>query len=96
MFQTMRFYDESAVIAFIYKNPLNQEEVELPVTFDDSFHADLTFHEIIFSFEQGDEVLVSTSYASVPSALLMKMKRGMELSADAWDAYSFDDEPNLP
>ena len=96
MFQTMRFYDESAVIAFVYKNPLNQEEVELPVTFDDSFHADLTFHEIIFSFEQGDEVLVSTSYASVPSALLMKMKRGMELSADAWDAYSFDHETQMP
>ena len=44
------------------------------------FHADLTYHEIMFSYEQGDEAFVSLSYASVPSALLMKMKRGMDRS----------------
>ena len=91
----MKLYEESGVIAFIYRNPYGQQEIELPVTFDDSFHADLTYHEIMFSFEQGDEVFVSLSYASVPSALLVKMKRGMELSADAWDAYSFDHETQM-
>lgn len=96
LFRKMKLYEESGVIAFIYRNPYGQQEIELPVTFDDSFHADLTYHEIMFSYEQGDKAFVSLSYACVPSALLMKMKRGMELDPDARDQYIFDDEPNLP
>ena len=96
LFQKMKLYDECGVIAFIYKNPYSQQEIELPVTFDDSFHADLTYHEIMFSYEHGDEAFVSLSYASVPSALLMKIKRGMELDPEARDQYRFDNDSKLP
>ena len=41
IFQEFRFYENSGVIAFIYRNPNDKEKVELPVTFDDAFQAEL-------------------------------------------------------
>ena len=92
IFQEFRFYENSGVIAFIYRNPNDKEKVELPVTFDDAFQAELTFDEIVNSYESSEKTYVSDFNASVPSGLLAKMKRGFHIPTKPFKDYAFNDK----
>ena len=91
----MKLYIVPGIIAFIYQNPISGENVELPVTFDDAFEANLIFDEIQEKFENKEEALVVIPFASVPTGLLAKMKRGLNFPAKVFKDYSFEkDEAN--
>lgn len=92
IFQEMRLYSYCGIIAFIYKNPRNGKEVELPITFDENFDAEFTYDEIIDNLECGTKSYVSNFYASVPSGLLTRMKRGLDIPASAFKKYKFAQE----
>ena len=95
IFKSMKLYIVPGIIAFIYQNPISGENVELPVTFDDAFEANLIFDEIQEKFENKEEALVVIPFASVPTGLLAKMKRGLNFPAKVFKDYSFEkDEAN--
>ena len=87
----MKLYSYAGIIAFIYQNPKDGKEIELPITFDDTFEADLTFDEISDCFECNEDCYVCEFYAAVPSGLLAKMKRGKDIPTESFKDYSFDD-----
>ena len=89
IFKKMKLYSYAGIIAFIYKNPRDGAEIELPITFDDTFEADLTFDQICDCYECDEEAYVSEFYAAVPSGLLAKMKRGKDIPTEPFKDYAF-------
>ena len=57
----MKLYPIPGIIAFIYKDPISGENVELPVTSDDAFDAELTYDEIQESFENDEDASKNTN-----------------------------------
>lgn len=90
----MKLYEKSGIIAFIYKNDIDSTEVELPVTFDDAFHAEIFFDEIIERFINDSDSCITDVRASVPVGLLAKMKRGMHIFNIPQRDYDFDAIPD--
>jgi hypothetical protein len=89
IFKRMKLYPIPGIIAFIYKDPISGENVELPVTFDDAFDAELTFDEIQESFENDEDAFVVIPFASVPAGLLAKMKRRLSFPPHRIKEYQF-------
>jgi hypothetical protein len=85
----MKLYPIPGIIAFIYKDPISGENVELPVTFDDAFDAELTYDEIQESCENDEDAFVVIPFASVPAGLLAKMKRGLSFPPHRIKEYQF-------
>ena len=93
IFQEMKLYSYCGIIAFIYKNPQDGRMIELPITFDENFDAEFTYDEIIDNLECGAKSYVSNFYASVPSGLLNRMKRGLSIPVPSFKRYEFTHEP---
>jgi hypothetical protein len=89
IFKRMKLYPIPGIIAFIYKDPISGENVELPVTFDDAFDAELTYDEIQECFENDKDAFVVIPFASVPAGLLAKMKRGLSFLPHRIKEYQF-------
>ena len=89
IFQEMKLYSYCGIIAFIYRNPQDGRMIELPITFDEDFDAEFTYDDIIDNLECGAKSYVSKFYASVPSGLLTRMKRGLGIPAPVFKKYEF-------
>jgi hypothetical protein len=94
IFTKMKLYEKSGIIAFIYKNDIDSTEVELPVTFDDAFQAEIFFDEIIDHFLGSSDSCITEARASVPIGLLAKIKRGMHIFTKPQREYDFDAIPD--
>ena len=89
IFQEMKLYSYCGIIAFIYRNPQDGRMIELPITFDEDFDAEFTYDEIIDNLECGAKSYESNFYASVPSGLLTRMKRGLSIPVPSIKRYEF-------
>ena len=89
IFKRMKLYPIPGIIAFIYRDPISGEDVELPVTFDDAFDAELIYDEIQECFENDEDAFVVIPFASVPAGLLAKMKRGLSFPPHRIKEYQF-------
>ena len=83
LLKKMKLYGHLGIIAFVYQNPNDGQEIELPVTFDDAFEAELVFDHLEDSFIGGSQVEVVTNFASVPTGLLAKMRRGVNFCTNS-------------
>ena len=90
IFTKMKLYEKSGIIAFIYKDPISGEDIELPVTFDDAFEAELAYDEILESYDHNEAAYVSNFGACVPSGLLLKMKKGQDISTIPSKEFAFN------
>ena len=75
-------YGTAGIIAFVYLNPKDGKEVELPVIFDEDFEAENTFHEIIMSYEVEKDVFISEFPAYIPPTMLYMIKRGLDIHTE--------------
>lgn len=77
LFHKVKLYKEIGIIAFCYKHEDINKDIELPITFDDTFSAELAFDNITEHYEECDIVCHIEARASIPLGLLHKMKRRM-------------------
>ena len=80
LFTKVKLYKEVGIIAFLYKHNEANYEVELPITFDETHLAEKAFNYIMDKYEECDIICRIEARASVPAALLAKMKRRLVLS----------------
>ena len=89
-FKGMKVYGTAGILSFVYQNPSNGKEVELPVIFDESYEVETTFEGIIESYEMEKEVYISEFPAYIPPVLLNQMKKGLDVCTEPFSEFSFE------
>ena len=90
-FKEMRFYGTAGIITFMYQNPQDGQEVELPVIFDEDYEAESTFQEIGQSYEDEKDVYISEYPAYIPPTMLYMIKRSLDIrTKEPFSEFSFE------
>ena len=89
-FKEMRIYGTAGIITFVYQNPKDGKEMELPVIFDEDFESETTFEAIMESYESGSKVYISEFPAYIPPVPLYMIKRGQDICTDPFSEFSFE------
>jgi hypothetical protein len=87
----MRFYGTAGIITFMYQNPQDCQEVELPVIFDEDYEAESTFQEIVQNYEDEKDVYISEYPAYIPPTMLYMIKRSLDIrTREPFSEFSFE------
>ena len=90
-FKEMRFYGTAGIITFMYQNPQDGQEVELPVIFDEDYEAESTFQEIVQSYEDEKDVYICEYPAYIPPTMLYMIKRSLDIrTKEPFSEFSFE------